>query len=131
MSWGLTLMPLPTDIDSVYELPSDYRPEPIGPLATVHARLRAALPELDLTNPAVGELLGPTWVIEVCVGADDPVDAIGLRVLGSGDEAVEFVHRIARAVACRAVCHSQGDLIAEGDVRSWRAFQGYRDDGAG
>lgn len=82
MSWDVLLLPLPADIASIEDLPADHEPPPIGSRSNIHKALRSAAGDVDLTDPTWGELLGPTWVIEVGIGERDPVESVMLHVRG-------------------------------------------------
>lgn len=128
MSWDVLLMPLPDEIASVNDLPDDHEPPPVGPAERVLARLRDAVPDVDLTDPAWGLLTGPSWSVEVDIGSEDPVRSVTLHVRGSGDDVLPVVLRIAAALGCRAVDYSTAELLTGAeDLAGWHGFQGYRD----
>lgn len=82
MSWDVVLMRLPADVTSVHEIPADYTPDPLGRRDDVRAAVTQACPEADLSDPAWGELSGPTWSVELNIGSEDPVDSIMLHIRG-------------------------------------------------
>ncbi|HZG02264.1 MAG TPA: hypothetical protein VE546_01590 [Streptomyces sp.] len=127
MSWDVLLLPLPADAASVSDLPDGLSPPPIGGAARVRDALRAAVPGVDLSDPAWGVLEGPTWSVELNIGAGDPVESVMLHVRGGGDDVLPVIHRMAAALGCRAVDCSEGDFLAEGDGTGWHAFQEFRD----
>lgn len=131
MSWDVLLLRLPDDLTSVQELPDDHTPDPLGRRRDVLAAVARACPETDLSDPAWGELSGPTWSIELNIGSDDPVDSIMLRVRGSGDDVLTPVFRLAEALGCKVLDCSEGDLIVPGQTSAWHAFQQFRDRVAG
>lgn len=59
MSWDVLLFRLPADITSSKDIPADYSPPPLGTPQDVGAAVRAAVPGVDLSDPAWGELVGP------------------------------------------------------------------------
>lgn len=65
MSWDVLLLRLPDDLTSVQEIPDDHTPDPLGRRRDVLAAVARACPETDLSDPAWGELSGPTWSIEL------------------------------------------------------------------
>uniref|UniRef100_UPI000D143677 hypothetical protein n=1 Tax=Streptomyces sp. NRRL F-2580 TaxID=1463841 RepID=UPI000D143677 len=88
MSRDALLMRLPAEVTSVHEIPADYTPDPLGRRDDVRAAVTQACPEADLSDPAWGELFGPTWSVELNMGSGDPVDSIMLHIRGSGGDAV-------------------------------------------
>ncbi|CAL9600234.1 hypothetical protein SUDANB6_05436 [Streptomyces sp. enrichment culture] len=127
MSWDILLLPLPADVTSVDDLPADHEPPPIGSRSSVHKALRSAVGEVDLTDPTWGELLGPTWVIELGIGEHDPVESVMLHVRGGEDDVLPVIFRISRALGCRPFDCSNGELLADDAQASWNAFQSFRD----
>ncbi|MHB9861114.1 hypothetical protein [Streptomyces sp. YIM S03343] len=127
MSWDILLLRLPDDITSVQEIPDDYMPEPFGRRDDVLVTVAQAVPQADLSDPAWGELLGPTWSMELNIGEDDPVDSIMLHVRGSGDDVLAPVFRLAEALRCKVIDCAEGDLITPGQTSGWHAFQQFRD----
>ncbi|WP_411072826.1 hypothetical protein [Streptomyces sp. cmx-4-25] len=127
MSGDVLLLPLPADIASIDDLPADHEPPPVGSRSDVRAALEAAVPGVDLTDPARGELLGPAGVIELNIGEGDPVESVMLHVRGGTDDVLPMIFRIARALDCRPFDRAAGDLLADGDAAGWHAFRAFRD----
>jgi hypothetical protein len=73
MSWDVLLLRPPDDVTSVYELPADYTPDPLGRQYDVLAAVTQAVLEVDLSDPAWGDLSSPTWSIELNIGSDSSV----------------------------------------------------------
>ncbi|MFJ2825855.1 hypothetical protein ACIO7M_32805 [Streptomyces toxytricini] len=126
MSWDVLLLRLPDNVTSVEQLSGDQAP-PIGSLHDMLATIAQALPDVDLSDPAWGELLGPTWSMELNIGDDDPVDSIMLHIRGAGDDVLTPVFRLAEALGCKVLDCSEGDLITAGQASGWHAFQQFRD----
>jgi hypothetical protein len=126
---GVLLQRLPPGTHSVDEIPTDFRPEPLGPRDEVTARLLTSTPEIDFSDPAWGVLDGDGFSIELNVGADPVVDAVMLHVRGGGD-ALGAIRAIAEALGVPALDCSTSEIIdfasPEAD-RGWRAWQAYRD----
>ncbi|MEU0912480.1 hypothetical protein [Streptomyces althioticus] len=59
----------------------------------------------------MGELLGPTWVIELGIGEHDPVESVMLHVRGCEDDALPVIFHISRALGCRPFGCSNGELL--------------------
>ncbi|WP_326720685.1 MULTISPECIES: hypothetical protein [unclassified Streptomyces] len=127
MSWDVLLLRLPDDIASVQDIPNDYTPPPLGRQQDVLAAVSQAAPEADLSDPTWGELLGPTWSIELNIGEEDPVDSIMLHIRGSGDDVLTPVFRLAGALECKVLDCSAGHLITPQELSGWHAFQEFRD----
>ena len=127
MSWDVLLLRLPDDVTSVQEISPDHAPAPLGWRHDVLAAVTQAVPEVDLSDPAWGELSGATWSIELNIGSEDPVDSIMLHIRGSGDDVLTRVLRLAEALRCKALDCAEGDLITPGQTSGWHAFQQFRD----
>ncbi|WP_234471228.1 hypothetical protein [Streptomyces sp. MBT70] len=126
-SWDILLLPLPADVTSIDDLPTAHEPPPIGSRSSVHRALRSAAGEVDLTDPTWGELLGPTWVIELGIGEHGPVESVMLHVRGGEDDVLPVVFRISRALGCHPFGCSNGELLADDAQAGWNAFQSFRD----
>ncbi|MFZ4153790.1 hypothetical protein [Streptomyces pseudogriseolus] len=113
MSWDILLLPLPADLTSIDDLPADHEPPPIGSRRSVQKALRSAVDEVDLTDPAWGELLGPTWVIELGIGEHDPVESVMLHVRGGEDDVLPVIFGISGALGCRPFDCSTCELLAD------------------
>ncbi|WP_328580566.1 hypothetical protein [Streptomyces sp. NBC_00370] len=127
MSWDVILLRLPDDVTSVQEIPANYTPDPLGRRHDVLAAVTQAVPDVDLSDPAWGELSGPTWSIELNIGSEDPVDSVMLHIRGSGDDVLTPVLHLAQALRCKALDCAEGDLITPGQTSGWHAFQQFRD----
>lgn len=127
MSWDVLLLHLPDDVTSMEEIPADYTPPPLGRRNDVLAAVARAVPEVDLSDPTWGDLLGPAWSIELNIGSEDPVDSIMLHIRGSGDDVLTPVLRLAEALRCKALDCAEGGLITPRQTSGWHAFQQFRD----
>jgi hypothetical protein len=126
LSWDVLLLRLPDDNASLEDIPGE-GPPPLGSRDQVHARVRAGFPDVDLTDPTWGELLGPTWSMELNIGDDDPVVTIMLHIRGGGDDAVAAALRLAEVLDCHAYDLATGDVLEPGGPNGWQTFQAYRD----
>ncbi|MEU6159444.1 hypothetical protein [Streptomyces sp. NPDC047130] len=126
MSWDVLLIRLPHGTTSLTELPPG-GPPPLGRRDELHARIRGAFPDVNLTDPSWGELGGDGWSMELNMGDKDQVDTLMLHLRGGGDDAVSAVLRLAGALDCHAYDTSTDDLIRPDGPNGWRAFQAYRD----
>ncbi|MYQ74486.1 hypothetical protein GTY78_26220 [Streptomyces sp. SID4934] len=127
MSWDVLLVRLPDEVTSVSQMAHDYQPTPLGPRHDVLATVAGVLPGADLSDPAWGVLSGPTWSVELSIGAADPVDSMMLHIRGAGDEVLTPVFELAGALGCKVFDCSAGDLITPGGTSGWHGFQRFRD----
>ncbi|KUN76626.1 hypothetical protein [Streptomyces griseoruber] len=127
MSWDVLLLRLPDNVTSVHELPGDHTPPPLGSLHDVLATVARAVPDADLTDPTWGELLGPTWSMELNIGDEDPVDSIMLHLRGSGDDVLTPVFRLAETLGCKVFDCAESGLISAGQTSGRHAYQQFRD----
>ncbi|MER6916038.1 hypothetical protein ABT354_30560 [Streptomyces sp. NPDC000594] len=127
MSWDVLLLRLPDEATSVEQITDAHTPAPVGSLHDVHAAINRATPDVDLSDPTRGELLGPTWSMELSIGSQDPVGSIMLHIRGSGDDALTPVFRLASSLCCKILDCSAGDLITPLEASGWHGFQKYRD----
>ncbi|MCX4539141.1 DUF4259 domain-containing protein [Streptomyces sp. NBC_01565] len=100
--------------------PRHYAPDPLGRRDDVRAAVTQACPEADLSDPAWGELSGPTWSVELNIGSEDPVDLIMLHTRGPGGDVLTDVLRLAEALRCRVLDCVNGDLITLGISQAGR-----------
>ncbi|NJP68634.1 hypothetical protein [Streptomyces spiramenti] len=136
MSWDVLLTPPADGTASRGEAPENRTALPgaasLGTVAEVGAAIRAAVPAVDLTDPAWGSLVGPEWSMELAIGEggeSGPVPGVLLHIRGTGDDVVAFVHRLATALGCLPVevGHDRPVPGGEAGVARWRAFQEHRD----
>lgn len=127
MSWDVLLLRLPAHITSVDQIPDDFAPPPLGQRQGVLAAVSRTIPEADLSDPTWGELLGPSWSMELNIGSRDPVDSIMLHIRGSGDDVLTPVFHLAAALECKVLDCSDGALITPPGTSGWHAFQEFRD----
>jgi hypothetical protein len=128
MSWDVFIFEAPAQAKSIDELPADFDPPALGAATDVRQRLLDNFPDFDLSDPAWGHLTGPTWSIELNIGADDPVDSIMLHVRGGGD-VLTVIALIVASVGGRALDTSTGEFLTGDPAESigWHGFQQYRD----
>ncbi|QDD59111.1 hypothetical protein FE156_11150 [Streptomyces albidoflavus] len=127
MSWDVLLVRLPGEVTSVSRTAHDYVPAPLGSRHDVLATVARVLPEADLSDPAWGVLSGPTWSIELSIGADDPVESVMLHLRGAGDDVLTPVFELAGALGCKVFDCSAGDLITPGGVSGGHGSRRFRD----
>lgn len=126
MSWDVVIFRPPPQVTTLDELPAGFEPPPLGAMTDVLARLRDTLPALDLTEPDWGRLAGPTWTMELGIGAEDPVATVTLFIRGTGDDVLDAIDAIATALGARAAATETGTFVDD-DPSGWHAFQRDRD----
>jgi hypothetical protein len=132
MSYDICAMDLPRGISSVDRLPEGFEPQPLGARADLVARIGEVVADADFSDPAWGLIERHTFVIEVNMGRDDPVESITFHVRGTGDEALALVARVLEHLDLRAVDVQSGDLFAAPSAgQSFKAWQEFRDDALG
>jgi len=102
MSWTIFVAKFPP-VQSLDELAKDFRPEPFGTRAAVIARLEAAFPAADFSDPSWGMLDDDGWGLEFTMGEEEGLcDSFSLRVHGGGP-ALVAVQRVLDAVSGRGL----------------------------
>ncbi len=127
MSWDLYAQDFP-DVATVVGIPDDFVPQPLGPREDVIARIKAAIPAADFSDPSWGVILEDDWSVEVNVGGDAICDGFGLYVRGGGEEAMDCVATILQATGTRGVDMQTGEFFERGAAsESFGVWQSYRD----
>jgi len=128
MSWDIFVMDMPSDITSVGEIPSDFRPRSMGSRSAIISKIKEIIPTADFSNPSWGLVLGDDWSIEVNIGEDEECDGFALHVRG-GDAAVGAVASILDGLGIRAIDSQTGEFFVSGPsaIESFRKWRAYRD----
>jgi hypothetical protein len=130
VSWDIYAMGgLPTDIQNVRQMPSDFTAIPIGSRQEVVDKLIALLPGVDTSGPSVLVVNGPDFSIEICVGDDGPCEGLVFFVRGS-EGAVPVISGILDAFGMRALDpQSETGFFEPGPkaLESFRRWRKYRD----
>ena len=126
MSWDVLIFAAPPEIQTMEQMGADFHSE-LGPRDEVLGRLRRLFPEIDLSDPAWANLLGPGFAIELNIGDKDPVDSILLHVRGS-DDAVGPIRQLCEATGWRAMDMADCEFLRFDDdpaagLRAWRGFR--------
>jgi len=128
MSWNVMIFNTrgrkPPPIEEFQE--SDF--EPVGTFASVRQQLDRLLPGIDWSDPTWGIYRGDGFSISFNVGPEDPIDTIGLRIVGGGD-ALAAIVAFARPLGWSALDYSTGQFLDLEDPSraGWEGFQAYRD----
>ena len=122
------LMSMPAGAKTLDDIPDGYQSPPLGQRQTVLRRLRAALPEVDLSDDSWGLYGGDDFAIELNIGPDDEIPGIMLHVRG-GPGALQAVRDIAMALGVPALDCTTSELIdfdspdAGKGFDAWRAYR--------
>ncbi|MFI0203864.1 MULTISPECIES: hypothetical protein [Streptomyces] len=65
-------------------------------------------------------------VIELGIGEHDPVESVMLHVRGGENDVLPVIFRVSRALGCRPVDCSNGELLADDAQASGYVFQSFR-----
>jgi len=127
MSWDLFVQDIPSDVQSVDDLPEDYAPKPLGRRSDLITRIREVVPNADFTRPEWGVIDGPGYSIEVNMGEEEVVESFAFHVRGA-DAAADAVASILNHLGLRAMDPASstgvfgvGSNIQAGP-RSWRKY---------
>jgi hypothetical protein len=127
MSWDISIQDLPRDVQSIADIPNDYRPSPLGPRAAVIARIQEVLPDVDFSDPTWGMFERQDFSIEFNMGAKEICDGFMLHVRGGGN-AIETVARLLHHLQLRGIDCQTGDFFSvEAALGSFGQWQAYRD----
>jgi hypothetical protein len=128
MSWDVFVQDLPQEAKNAADIPSDFRPAPIGKRSVIIERIREVLPTADFSDPAWGRIDGDDWSIEVNIGVQEECDGFALHIRG-GDAAVGAVEAILQRLHLRALDTQTGNFFKAGpeSIDSFRKWRAYRD----
>jgi hypothetical protein len=127
MSWDLFAQNFPP-VNSVDDIPEDFEPVPLGPRGMVIAKIQAAMPDADFSDPSWGLLERDGWSIEFNLGEDEECEDFALHVRGGGPGAMEAVDIVLRAAGVRAIDAQTSEFFSlEAARESFAAWQAYRD----
>jgi len=127
MSWDLFAMNFPSEARSMDDIPSDFKPEPLGSRATLIHRIQEVVPTANFSDPTWGVIDGGDWSIEVNLGSEEECTDFALHVRGN-DDVVGVVADILAHLKVRAFDPQTCEffaLNAEGleSLRKWRAYR--------
>ena len=128
MSWDFYAQDFP-DVPTVAAIPDDFVPRPLGPRDDVIARIKAAIPAADFSDPSWGVIVHKDWSIEINIGNDAICDGFALYVRGGGETAMDCVATILQATGARAVDMQTSEFFERKTASdSFGVWQSYRDD---
>ena len=58
MSWDIYVQDVPENVVSVEDVPDDFMPRPIGKRSDIIARIKQVIPNVDFSNPILGQIEG-------------------------------------------------------------------------
>src|SRR5437899_724968 len=103
MTHDIFVQDLPPGIASVSDIPSDFRPGPIGQRRAVIETIKAIAPYADFSNPSWGVLAKEgDFHIEVNLGESENLNSFAFHVAG-GVDAEQLVGRILGTLNLRAL----------------------------
>jgi hypothetical protein len=128
MSWDIFAMDTPPGVQSVSEIPDDFRPRSLGSRSAVISKIQQIVPTADFSDPLWGLIDGDDWSIEVNLGKDEDCDGFALHVRG-GEAAVGAVASILDGLGIRAIDAQTGEFFVSGPsaIESFRKWTAYRD----
>ena len=110
MSWDIFAMDTPPGVQSVSEIPDDFRPQSLGSRSAVITRIQQIVPTADFSDPSWGLIDGDDWSIEVNLGKDEACDGFALHVRGD-EAAVGAVASILDGLGIRAIRRSNRGIL--------------------
>jgi len=114
-------------IQSVADIPKDFRPSALGPRGELIAAILEVFPHANFTDPAGGVVDEADFSIEFNMGDRTEVRSIVLHIRG-GDSAASAVERLLSHLGRRALDTGTGELFQGGSqstkgIRRWRAYR--------
>ncbi len=128
MSWDIFAVNVPLAFESIEEIPSDFKPKPLGNRSAVIAKIKRIVPTADFSDPSWGLIEKNGWSIELDMGDDEICEDFAFHVRGDGDEAVAVVARILDGLSIRGFDPQAGKLFVPGpsaiaSFNKWRALR--------
>lgn len=125
MSWDIFIQQFPATARRVADIPDSFIADPIGRRSDVIAKIKAAVPAADFSDPTWGTLVTGDYKIEFGLGDDDPLYGITLHVRGS-DTVVPQIARVLDALGLRAIDSWTGEFfdagVAPQSLARWRSY---------
>lgn len=87
MSWDIFVQDLPPGVTAIEEIPTNFRPGPIGRRDEIIAGIMSVVPTADFSDPAWGTIEATGFSIEVNLAPEDPVTSFTFHVRGDDDAA--------------------------------------------
>jgi len=127
MSWDIFVQDIPTEAQSVADIPDDFSPQPIGSPSQVLAAVRSAAPFADFSDPTWVRIDAPGVSIEVSIAAEESLNSFAFHIYG-GDCSAGVVADILQRLRLRAFDPASGSGIFDSSqaVESLHRWQQYR-----
>jgi hypothetical protein len=128
MSWDIFVQDLPEGINSIEDIPQEFRPKTFLPRARIVEVFKEVAPFTDFSDPKWWRIQCHAFSIEVNIGLEDPSNGFALHIRGSG-EAAGVVAEILQRLGVRALdtASATGLFDLEKSGESFRKWQSYRD----
>ena len=125
MSYDIFVQDLPLDAKSIEDIPSDFKPKPIGKRSLIIEKIKEVAPATDFSDPTWGSIRGADWSIEVSMGDEEQCSGFAFHIRG-GKEAFLVVKAILQKLELRALDPQMGGLCivdpnATNAFRDWGA----------
>jgi hypothetical protein len=129
MSRDIFVQDLPLEAKCVADIPSDFRPVPVGKRTEIINCISGVVPTADFSDPSWGLIDGNDWSIEVNLGPDEECRSFAFHVRG-GDAAAGVVAAILQKLNLRALDSQTGEFFVAGHeaIESFGRWKKYRDD---
>jgi len=127
MSWDIFVQDLPEGINSIEDIPRDFRPKPFLARARIAEVFKEVAPFTDFSDPKWWRIRCDAFSIEVNIGVENPSNGFALHIRGS-EEAAGLVAEILQRLGVRALdtASDTGFFNAEKGKESFRKWQAYR-----
>jgi hypothetical protein len=125
MSWDILIQQFPDGARRVADIPDTFTAPPIGKRADVVAKLRAALPTADFSEPQWVKLHGDDYSLECSIADDDPLYGITLHIRGS-EAVLTHIAEVLNTFGLRAIDSWTGEFfdpeVAPHSLARWRSY---------
>ena len=101
MSWDIFVQDIPVEVQSVSDIPEDFRPAPIASRTHVLEAIQAAAPFADFADPTWIHIDAPEVCIEVSVPQDEPLMRFAFHIHG-GEHSAAIVADVLGRLDVRA-----------------------------
>lgn len=83
MSWDLCILNFPKTVNRLRDLPTDWRPPPIGNRHDLIEKIQEIIPQVNFDDPSHGKFETEEYLIEIIMGDNEVCDVISLQVRGA------------------------------------------------
>jgi hypothetical protein len=128
MSYDIFVQDLPEGVETVKDIPADFKPALLGKRSTFIEKIIEVVPAADFRNPSWGKIDGDGWSIEVSMGASEDSDGFTFHVRG-GSAALAVVAMILQHLNLRALDPqaASGFFVGPGSKAGFDRWSAYRD----